>query len=668
MIRKLALGLVAAFVLAAPVSAQAPAALPTAEQFAETPTFYGASLSPSGRYLAGIRRQGDFNMLIVTDLSTKQSTVIQRANEESGVRLGWANWKTDDRLIFGALYRINVTARNDSGGRAGRNSVVDEYWVPRVMATARTGGPVVQMLEGQQRRFAGGRAPIQMVSRLPRDPDHVMLSAYNQSGVALWRANVNTGAVTLVEQGGWNTGGWSSDVNGERVLRIDSMPRNSGVRVFRRAPGAKDWVQFLEIQRAAAANQTEFVPIAASAEPGKIYVAARPSGQDRAAIYAFDAATGEYGPPLLSHPTADLTFPIVDQTTNRLLGACADVQRIECIGADPLVSRHLRAIDGFFERSAHFVVSQMSQDQNIWLLSVQEPATPLTYYLYDRAKASISPIIVTRESLNAATLAVTKPVSYKSRDGTDLWGYLTNAPAAGGPAKALIVMPHGGPEARDSSGFDDWAQFLATRGYMVFQPNFRGGAGFGRAFAEAGYRQWGKRMQDDVTDGVKHLIAAGLADPARVCIMGWSYGGYAALAGGALTPDLYKCVIAGAGPSDLAEMLIHERTEDGRGSVAFAYWTKSIGDLTTDRAAIDAVSPRRLASAFRAPVLLIHGDQDDIVPIEQSRIMRAALQGAGKDVRFVELKGEGHNLSDYESRVTFYKEIDAFLKQHLPPN
>lgn len=641
---------------------------PTPEQFAAAQTFRSAALSPSGRYLAGIAQRGTLDALVVIDLTTRASNVIQRADETKRIQMGWVAWKTDETILLGALMQVEITERRATGTHVGTSRTTEEYWIPRVISMARTGGPVTMMFEDQSNRLAVGYAPTTLVDRLARDPDHVLLSAYGQTGMALWRANVSTGRVTKLAEGSWNTSGFFVDSTGAAVLRADRLPRNSGYRFWRRAPGAEDWIQFLELKRAEAANSTVFTPLAAASAPGKIYVAARPEGQDRAAIYAFDAATGEYGPPLLTHPTADLDMPVIDEVNHDLLGACADVQRIECVGSDPVVARHLRAIDAFFGRAAHFVVDEMSHDRMTWLLKVEEPASTMAYYIYKRDAASITPVITTRDALASATFGATTIVNYKSRDGADLWGYLTNPPAAGGPPKALVVMPHGGPEARDSSGFDDWAQFLATRGYAVFQPNFRGGAGFGRAFVEAGYRQWGQRMQHDITDGVKHLVSAGTVDPARVCIFGWSYGGYAALAGGALTPELYKCVIAGAGPSDLLDMLASERVEEGRGSAAYSYWVRAIGDPSTDRDALNAVSPRRLAASFRAPVLLLHGAEDDVVPPVQSRQMNEALRRAGKDVRYVEIKEEGHHLIEYESRVLLYKELDAFLGRHLPAN
>jgi dipeptidyl aminopeptidase/acylaminoacyl peptidase len=199
----------------------------------------------------------------------------------------------------------------------------------------------------------------------------------------------------------------------------------------------------------------------------------------------------------------------------------------------------------------------------------------------------------------------------------------------------------------------------------VFQPNFRGSEGSGRSFAVAGYRQWGLRMQDDVTDGVRHLIESGAADAQRICIVGASYGGYVALAGGAFTPDLYRCVVAIAGDADLIQMLDEERQLQGRGSVGYAYWLRITGDPSRDRDALAAVSPARHAENFSAPVLLIHGVDDYTVRIEQSETMHQALRRAGKPVEFVRVEHEGHYWVEEENRRRMLEETERFLAQHL---
>ncbi len=197
----------------------------------------------------------------------------------------------------------------------------------------------------------------------------------------------------------------------------------------------------------------------------------------------------------------------------------------------------------------------------------------------------------------------------------------------------------------------------------MLQPQFRGSTGHGEAFRKAGYRQWGGLMQDDVSDGVRHLIADGTADPQRICIVGASYGGYAALAGGAFTPDLYACVASIAGVSDLPAMLIETKRAMGSDSNSIAYWFDHIGP--TSDPVIAAKSPARSASTMRAPVLLLHGVDDSVVPIDQSERMAKALQSAGKTVAFVRLQGEDHWLSRAETRLQVLKELEKFLAQYL---
>jgi dipeptidyl aminopeptidase/acylaminoacyl peptidase len=228
----------------------------------------------------------------------------------------------------------------------------------------------------------------------------------------------------------------------------------------------------------------------------------------------------------------------------------------------------------------------------------------------------------------------------------------------------LVVMPHGGPEDRDETGFDWLAQFLASRGYAVLQPQFRGSTGLGRAHANAGRQQWGLRMQDDVTDGVRALITEGIVDPKRVCIVGWSYGGYSALAGAAFTPDLYACAASIGGVSDLPVMLATISRDSGRESDAFAYWREHIG--SPFNADVIGKSPARAAMAVRAPVLLLHGTDDTVVPIEQSRLMATALRAAKKPVELIELTGEDHWMkTSSESRIRTLTELERFLWKYI---
>jgi dipeptidyl aminopeptidase/acylaminoacyl peptidase len=227
----------------------------------------------------------------------------------------------------------------------------------------------------------------------------------------------------------------------------------------------------------------------------------------------------------------------------------------------------------------------------------------------------------------------------------------------------LVVFPHGGPYARDTADFDWWAQFMATRGYAVLQPQFRGSWGFGADLYRAGHKQWGRGMQDDITAGVQDLVRKGIADPKRICIVGASYGGYAALAGVAFTPDLYACAVSVNGISDIPQMAGFIRERGGDDSPAYRSWQDLIGNPGDQD--IIAFSPSRAVESIKAPILLIHAANDTRVPPSQSRIFADLLRRKGKDVELIELPGEDHWLSTGQSRLAVLEALDRFLKAHL---
>jgi dipeptidyl aminopeptidase/acylaminoacyl peptidase len=217
------------------------------------------------------------------------------------------------------------------------------------------------------------------------------------------------------------------------------------------------------------------------------------------------------------------------------------------------------------------------------------------------------------------------------------------------------------------AGFDWWAQALASRGYAVLQANFRGSTGYGRDFLEAGYGEWGRKMQTDLSDGVRWLAAEGIIDPERVCIVGASYGGYAAMAGLALDGEVYRCGVSVGGVSDLRRMVNWEaRLERQRDTQTIRYWNRFMGAARLNDRAVDDLSPAFLAASVDSPLLLIHGKDDTVVPIEQSRIMAEALRRAGKPVELVELPGEDHWLSRSETRRQMLIETVRFLEANNP--
>lgn len=292
------------------------------------------------------------------------------------------------------------------------------------------------------------------------------------------------------------------------------------------------------------------------------------------------------------------------------------------------------------------------------------------YQLVDFARGKADVLAEAYPTIQPAQVGATRPIQYAAADGLEIPGYLTLPPGVETPsALPLVVLAHGGPASQDVAGFDWWAQALASRGYAVLQANFRGSTGYGLDFMEAGYGEWGRKMQTDLSDGVRWLAGEGIIDPARVCIVGASYGGYAAMAGLTLDKGVYRCGVAVAGVSDLRRMVNWEARREGRNdSQTVRYWNRFMGAARLDDRALDALSPARLAEAADGPLLLIHGRDDTVVPIEQSRVMAEALRRADKPVEFVELRGEDHWLSRTETREQMLRETVRFLEAHNPPS
>jgi dipeptidyl aminopeptidase/acylaminoacyl peptidase len=395
---------------------------------------------------------------------------------------------------------------------------------------------------------------------------------------------------------------------------------------------------------------------------GNIYVRAHQEGADTGGIYTFDLLTKSLGGLVAQDATYDMRQPLV--IDGQYAGATFIGDRVTYVMKDSKLQRHLRALDVYFNREANLYVQGVDRDRNWMLLHVFGPRAPGDYYLYDIKGAKANFLLSARPWLEPERLASVEGLKTPTRDGASITSYLTKPPGRTGPLP-LVVVPHGGPEMRDWMTFDPIAQSLAARGWLVLQPNFRGSSGYGRRFAEAGYRQWSKRMQDDITDAVRDVVARGLADEKRIAIVGASYGGYAALTGAFVTPDLYRAAVSVAGIGDLIEMLDYDRREDGDDSVSYQYWLKSIGHPKLDETELKAASPRYNVDEIRIPILLAHGTADDNVPVTQSRDMAKALQKAGKSVRLVEFPDENHDDWSKENWVKLMEEIVAFLEPVL---
>jgi dipeptidyl aminopeptidase/acylaminoacyl peptidase len=310
-----------------------------------------------------------------------------------------------------------------------------------------------------------------------------------------------------------------------------------------------------------------------------------------------------------------------------------------------------------------------SDDLSTVVFRAEGAGEPGSVYLFDARRQSVNLIGREYPDLPPEAVSQVSVVRYKAADGLDLIGYLTTPTGREARNLPLVVMPHGGPASRDSAGFDWWAQAMASRGYAVFQPQFRGSEGLGRELLEAGYGEFGRKMQTDLSDGVRHLAAAGVIDPAKVCIVGASYGGYAALAGMTLDSGVYRCAVSVSGDSDLPVMLATERREGGRArfNSDLRYWQRFMGVESDSDPLLAELSPSRLASRIDGPVLLIHGREDTVVPFEQSEIMERAMRQAGKDVELVALAGEDHHMTFPGTRRQMLTATIEFLEEHNPP-
>lgn len=323
-------------------------------------------------------------------------------------------------------------------------------------------------------------------------------------------------------------------------------------------------------------------------------------------------------------------------------------------------ARLLRQLEAAFPEDAVAFGSGSDDGQNV-IVNVWSDRDPGSTYLLDRPGRSSALIFRRKPWLDSATLARSQPIAFKARDGMDITGYLTLPTRGGGQPSPLVVLPHGGPfDIKDAWGYDEEVQILATHGYAVLQVNFRGSGGFGRKFVEAGYRQWGRKMQDDVTDATRWAIQQGKVDASRICIWGSSYGGYAAMMGAIEAPDLYKCVIATAAVSDLNLMWkwgdIH-RSKSGR-----SYLEQAVGE---DRAELLAYSPVKRAAEIKADLLLAHGVRDQRVSYEHAKAMRQALDKAGKTYEGYFPRNETHGIYGDENREEYYTRVLQFLDTRI---
>lgn len=614
-------------------------AYPLGEFFKPTKSS-GAALSPSGTRIAVAESLGtDETWRSALDFVDAADPEGQRRRFELGpVQVVSINWVNDDRVLASVFLKGVVSGRAIAGSN--RRSEDIEYYMRRVVSVNATTGEVVVLFSDQHNRMRNSFDMGRIVDLLPNDPDNVLMAAWESDGImGLHRVNVNTGAATRIERGGSGTYHWRA-VDGVPVLRHDMNSRGTVETIMVRAPGETEWKM---ARRTRVREAPDFLWVGASETPGKVLVIARFDNEDVQSVREMDLTTTALGVPLNPRPGRDVVYGLPD-SAGKYLGAAYYGERLEYDFVDPALAVHHRALNRFFDNSCNVHFTDVDQARNRFIAYVNGPEEPGAWFFYDKDARAIVNLGQARE-LDPARLGTSEVLQVQTRDGATIEAYLTAPP--GGRPGPLVVLPHGGPEVRDTPSWDRQVQVLAAQGWWVLRPNFRGSGGYGQAFAQQGWTRWGDRMQDDVEDAVAQAIAAKGLDASKVGIMGTSYGAYAALMGAVKRPDLYKAAIGISGVYDLPDVLAWEdRQDDTPGQPIYEFWTKRIGDRSVMGPALEAGSPRRRAGEITCPVILVHGADDPVLPLIQSRRMRDALRSAGKSVELIEVADAGH--ADWE--------------------
>jgi len=637
--------------------APAPSGPPSLDELLRKPELNDVALSPDGSLLAVLRQQtrdgkrkAFFELRKSADLEARPSTVpLGDFDVDSLV------WASNERLL------INVSFDKDASGKKTGVWYGDTFVpipVRRVVSASLDGRSAALLFNNHQNRLNNFFDLSEIVDMLPGDKTRILMQSYDSERrvIALYHVDILTGAATLFERGMLNTFAWAVK-DGVPVLRYDISPRRSILSVYSRPVGETEWTKIRDIHKEEGEKLGELGVVSATTDPGKLLAIHREDGEETTSLRHLDIKTLTFGAPLMANPDHDVDGAIVDYNNN-LVAACFTRDLFTYDWVDKAMDDRFDALGAALGTPRNVYPYDVSSDLKQMVLKTTAPTDPGAFHYYDFDRKALRRIGDQRPWLTSDRLAPVSVLSVRSRDGVDIPAYLTT-PLAAGP-RPLVVMPHGGPELRDSLDWDFFAQALAAQGWLVLQPNFRGSGSYGRSFVAAGEGHWGDRMQDDIDDCVQHVLDSGRVDKSRVAIFGGSYGGYASLMGAVRKPDLYRCAVSIAGISDLEAFLAYYR-EDGDDSPSYKVWRTRIGDPRTQRAAIRAVSPVNRVAEIRSPVLLIHGLEDGIVEPRQSKLMANALRKADKAVEHIELKGVNHRSWDDDTYRTIMSKGIAFI-------
>ncbi len=590
----------------------------------------GFQISPDGRHISFVAPYKDRMNIFVRPTDGGEELQITAETERSIAGYMWAD---NERLLF-----MKDTAGDENYRLYGVN------------------------LDGTDLRcytdFPGVRTSI--IDDLEDVPHQILIGMNRRNPEVFdpYRLDLQTGELTQLAENPGNWQGWMTDHNG--CLRaVTAIVDGVNTQILYRD---NDTEEFRPVLTTNFKEEVAFLDFTAD---NSLVYAATNLGREKIALVLMDPATCEEKEFLFEHPKYDVAGIAYSRRRGKLL-------TVFCSGhKDPV--RHYFDSDEKALRNrikAHFphhkvgVADTDKAEENL-LLYVGSDRTRGAYYFYNVQEDKPRLLAETAPWLHEEDLVEMHPVCYTTRDGLEIEAYLS-LPHGYTPdtAKSLptIINPHGGPWARDKWGFSSETQFLCNRGYAVFQMNFRGSTGYGRRFLEAGYKQWGRAMQDDITDGVEWLKARGISDPKRIAIYGGSYGGYATLAGITYTPDLYACAIDYVGVSNLLTFM---QTIPPYWKPMLEMMYEQVGDPVRDREMLEACSPALHADRIVAPLFIAQGANDPRVNKAESDQMVAALRARGVEVEYMVKENEGHGFHNQENRFDFYRAMERFLARHL---
>lgn len=618
------------------------------------------SLSPSGNKLAWVGPGPQHTeVLNVFDMTSADGIKTIMTNTEQIGDLSECDWVTDDRLIctvtgmgersdgvllpFSRLFAINADGTEVD--------VITERRSGRALSFNQDGGQVIAL------DVAGREGEVLLTRNYIKDYSTGTRLANSKEGLGVDRFDISKGRRRAVEQPDPAASYYLADETGTVRLKsrslYDSLGRLTGERVIMYRPlGEKSWKELESVTKEG--SLSGFTPVAVSAAESALYGYRTINGYDAIVKVSLDGAAE---PTIMAaRDDVDVASLIRIGRQRRVVGAsfASEKRRVEYF--DPELAKLSSSLSKALPNQPLISVVGASADEKRLVVIASSDTDPGMVYLLDREKGTLERLLAMREFLVDRAMGAMKPITYAAADGTQIPGYLTLPPGSDGKNLPAVVLPHGGPAARDYWGFDWIVQFLTARGYAVIQPNYRGSAGYGEAWlGRNGYQEWDVAV-GDVADAGRWLVSEGIADPDRLVIMGWSYGGYAALQSQVVDPDLFKAVVAIAPVTDL-EFL----RSDARAYTNFRFRDKQLGNGPH----IAAGSPRRHADKFTAPVALFHGSLDVNVDVRHSRAMANALKDQDKSVIYSEYDGLQHDLGDSAVRAEMLEKVDAFLSQAI---